>query len=130
MIKQKKPQKGDIENDQLLPESNQNSQQIKRKNDSDNVQPQIPGYEDIIEESTGMKQKFFALIEESAWKAQNQDKIHYFSQFMFIFGGISMIIISSLRFTLVQTLSVHEAIIDFYYLFLGIVISLSQLKTS
>ena len=49
---------------------------------------------------------------------------------MFIFGGISMIIISSLRFTLVQTLSVHEAIIDFYYLFLGIVISLSQLKTS
>ena len=70
MIKQKKPLKGDIENDQLLPKFNQNSQQINHKNDSDNVQPQIPGHEDIKEES-GMKQKFQALIEESAWKAQN-----------------------------------------------------------
>ena len=39
-----------------------------------------------------------------------------------------MLLISALRFTLVDSSSVHDTIVDCYFLFLGLVVGLSQLN--
>ena len=43
-------------------------------------------------------------------------------------GSIGLIVIAALRFTIVNQQSVHEAILNFYYLFFGVVTALSQLN--
>ena len=53
--------------------------------------------------------------------------MHYMSKFLFIMGAVGMIGISSIRFTSVAVPSVHDVILDCYYLFLGFIIALSQL---
>jgi hypothetical protein len=43
---------------------------------------------------------------------------------MFLGGAVGLIIIAALRFTAVDTPSVHNAIMNFYYLFFGVVVGL------
>jgi len=50
----------------------------------------------------------------------------YVTKFMFIGGALGLLLISFLRFTAVDTPTVHEAILNFYYLFFGIIMLLSQ----
>ena len=52
----------------------------------------------------------------------------YLTKFLFIVGGMGLVLISAIRITLVESLTVHEAILDGYYLFLGIVVGLSQMN--
>ena len=52
----------------------------------------------------------------------------YMSKFLFICGAVGMVIISALRFTVVDLESVHQCIIDAYFLFLGLIVGLSQLN--
>jgi hypothetical protein len=47
---------------------------------------------------------------------------------MFLGGAIGLIIIAILRFTAVNTPTIHEAIINFYYFFFGLIIILSQMS--
>ena len=47
---------------------------------------------------------------------------------MFMCGSLGLISISALRFTAVETQSVHEAILNFYFLFLGVCQALAQLQ--
>ena len=42
------------------------------------------------------------------------------SLIMFMCGSLGLISISALRFTAVESQSIHEAILNFYFLFLGI----------
>ena len=46
---------------------------------------------------------------------------------MFMAGALGLISISALRFTTVETQSIHDAILNFYFLFLGVCQALAQL---
>ena len=50
------------------------------------------------------------------------------SLIMFMAGALGLISISALRFTTVETQSIHDAILNFYFLFLGICQALVQLN--
>lgn len=52
------------------------------------------------------------------------------SLIMFMAGALGLISISALRFTTVETQGVHDAILNFYFLFLGICQALVQLNVS
>ncbi len=67
------------------------------------------------------------LPKEPIWTEKKQNKLYFFSKFLFICGAIGMVIISALRFTLVHSSTVHDTIVNAYFLFLGIVTGLSQL---
>ncbi len=47
---------------------------------------------------------------------------------MFFGGALGLVIVAALRFTVVLTESIHDAILNFYYLFFGIVLVLTQLN--
>ncbi|CDW89987.1 UNKNOWN [Stylonychia lemnae] len=61
-------------------------------------------------------------------REKRKRRLQYLTKSLFFGGSIGLIIISALRFTAVQEQTVHEAIMDFYYLFFGVVVALSQLN--
>ena len=62
------------------------------------------------------------------WTPIKQKKFYYFSKFLFMCGAVGMILISALRFTIINQESVHDTIVDLYFLFLGLIVGLSQLN--
>ena len=50
-----------------------------------------------------------------------------FVKLTFLASAILLIAVAALRFTVVEVQSVHEGILDFYFLFFGIVVALQQL---
>ena len=55
------------------------------------------------------------------------EKLFYISKFLFIVGSVLLISISSIRFSLGNINTMHQFIINLYYLVLGVVTGLSQL---
>ena len=47
---------------------------------------------------------------------------------MLLAGALGLIVISALRFTIIASQSVHEAIFTVYYLMFGVVLALCQLN--
>ncbi len=45
----------------------------------------------------------------------------------FLVCSILLIAVAALRFTVIQLQSVHEAILNFYFLFFGVIVALQQL---
>ena len=50
------------------------------------------------------------------------------SRVMFLVGALALIAVSCMRFTMVRVQTVHQAILNVYYLFLGVLVGLSQLN--
>ena len=46
---------------------------------------------------------------------------------MFLASSIMLIAVAALRFTVIEQQSFHEGIMDFYFLFFGIIVALQQL---
>ena len=61
-------------------------------------------------------------------KEKSRRTLLYVSKFMFIGGALGLIMIAFLRFTAVDSPTVHEAILNLYYLFFGVIMILSQLN--
>ena len=61
-------------------------------------------------------------------KERRKRNLQYVTKFMFFGGALGLIVIAALRFTTVNTQTVHNAILNFYYLFFGIVLVLSQMN--
>jgi hypothetical protein len=51
----------------------------------------------------------------------------YVTKVMFFGGALGLIVVAALRFTTIGTQTVHQAILNFYYLFFGVVLVLTQL---
>jgi len=47
---------------------------------------------------------------------------------LFLASSVLLISVAALRFTVVNMQSVHEAIINFYFMFFGVVLALQQLN--
>lgn len=60
-------------------------------------------------------------------KEKRKRSLLYISRFMFLGGAFGLLVIGVLRFTAVDTPTVHEAILNLYYLFFGCLILLTQL---
>ena len=59
-------------------------------------------------------------------REKRKRRLKYVTRFLFLGGAIGLVVISALRFTAVTQQSIHEAIMNFYYLFFGVVVALSQ----
>ena len=59
-------------------------------------------------------------------KEKRKQTLLYVTKFMFIGGALGLVLIAFLRFTAVDTPTVHEAILNLYYLFFGVIMLLSQ----
>mmetsp|Transcript_42570 Transcript_42570/g.57876 ORF Transcript_42570/g.57876 Transcript_42570/m.57876 type:complete len:86 (-) Transcript_42570:340-597(-) len=51
----------------------------------------------------------------------------YMSRLMLLAGSVGLITISALRFSTVHTQSIHQAILNFFFLAFGILLSLTQM---
>ncbi len=82
--------------------------------------------------STYYKNEYGGRLPIGSMKHYKEEKrkytLLYVTKFMFIGGALGLVLISFLRFTAVDTPTVHEAILNFYYLFFGIIMLLSQLN--
>jgi hypothetical protein len=58
-------------------------------------------------------------------KEKRKQTLLYVTKFMFIGGALGLVLIAFLRFTAVDSPSVHEAILNLYYLFFGVIMLLS-----
>jgi hypothetical protein len=61
-------------------------------------------------------------------KEKSKRTLLYISRLMFLGGAFGLLAIGVLRLTAVDTTTVHEAILNLYYLFFGSLIILTQLQ--
>ena len=60
-------------------------------------------------------------------REKRRRRLLYASKFLFLGGAIGLVVISALRFTSVNTPTVHSAIMNIYYMFFGLIVTLHQL---
>ena len=65
------------------------------------------GKQNIDMEKRSDSDRVLSPNEDLKWTAQKQSKMYYMSKFLFICGAAGMVIISALRFTVVDLESVH-----------------------
>lgn len=61
-------------------------------------------------------------------KEKRKRTLLYVTKFLFLGGAIGLIVIAILRFTAVNTPTIHSAIINLYHFFFGLIIILSQMN--
>ena len=57
-------------------------------------------------------------------REKRRRRLLYASKFLFLGGAVGLIVLSALRFTSVNTPTVHGAIMNIYYIFFGLVVAL------
>lgn len=57
-------------------------------------------------------------------REKRKKRLLYASKFLFLGGAAGLIVLSALRFTSVNTPTVHSAIMNIYYIFFGLIVAL------
>ena len=53
---------------------------------------------------------------------QNKRTLIFVSKLLFLVGSLGLICVSALRFTIVDSETIHDVLMNFYYLFFGVVL--------